>query len=238
MLSLTHNISTRWTTALVVGEYIYHPKTPGPLRPPDGLKHISDTHFDRFRRSLVEAAPFWNQPILLPTILVNDHLWKTQHFCAGSLTEKVMKIEDQLGVTNVGRRQRELLPHQHSANDDVLTNKRWHGDLVERPKAMELTTRINTNLNKVLFSQRSPAWNSEASSFLLSILKEMTESDSDLVTGTIEILELLEHNIRIANSLENHVAGLYSRLEVQLNVVCRTDITDTASAHNDSCIRS
>jgi hypothetical protein len=217
MLSLTHNSVSRWTTALLVGESVVDLSS-------SSLKEASSYHcapFTIIRKMLYESTSLWNNPLLLPCIIITDHLSRVKHFCDGRLTEDVMIIEDQLGMTRVGRRNKEgVLPSRGDKETYVLAAERFKkGEPVERSQAMDLTIKINTQFTKVLFSKRSPTWNHEASEFLIATWKDSAEKLDGQGPDSHQICELLEHNINIAKSVEDHVGGLQTRLDLQLNVV-------------------
>jgi glutamate-1-semialdehyde 2,1-aminomutase len=142
--------------------------------------------------------------------MLNDHLKRLQQFSSGDLTRRVTYIEEQLGVTKVGRRSSKTLTHTSGAT----------GKPVERPQAEWLTTQINTQLTRLLFTARGPKWNYEAATQLIDIQKELLGSRAEAFGLSSEVLQMLEHNVSLAKSMEDHVLGLQKRLELQLNVVC------------------
>ncbi|KAL2808079.1 hypothetical protein BJX63DRAFT_52752 [Aspergillus granulosus] len=207
MLSLTHDISSRWTVALLAGESIV-----------DGFTHLDDItllpHASYspcavIRACLATSTTLWNKPLTLPCILLNDYLKRLQHFSSIDLTRRVTYIEEQLGVTKVGRRNSKTLTYQPGAN---------RGKPVERPQAEWLTTQINTQLTRLLFTARGPKWNYETATLLVDTEKELLGSQSQALMGN-EILQMLDHNISLAKSMEDHILGLQKRLELQLNVL-------------------
>jgi glutamate-1-semialdehyde 2,1-aminomutase len=142
--------------------------------------------------------------------MLNDHLKRLQQFSSGDLTRRVTYIEEQLGVTKVGRRSSKMLTHALGAT----------GKPVERPQAEWLTTEINTQLTRLLFTARGPKWNYETAARLIEIEKELLGSRAEAFGLGREVRQMLDHNITLARSMEDHVLGLQKRLELQLNVVC------------------
>ncbi|KAB8237140.1 uncharacterized protein BDW43DRAFT_307421 [Aspergillus alliaceus] len=219
MLSLTHDPTSRWTTALLAGEAIIEPPhlfgeypsdIPIRFRAPAGV----------IRASLMQSPEAWNNPLTLPCILVTDHLKRLQNYSTGSLTQEVMIIEEQLGVTRVGRR------NQMPRFDGQAGRKSQPGDtdglnfgIPERYQAKFLTIAINTRLTSILFTRRSPKWNYEASEFLMRLISEFSEVFQEQQSLNDRMGELMEHNISLAHSIEDQVLNLQARLELQLNVL-------------------
>ncbi|KIX02237.1 uncharacterized protein Z518_08176 [Rhinocladiella mackenziei CBS 650.93] len=147
-----------------------------------------------------------------------DHLMSLKSFCNDDLNREVMMVEEELGVTRVGRR-RNFSPH----------NEPWqHGEeridqalpQLSRSKMRHLTVRINTYFTKILFSKRSPEWHCEASRFLLDTFNRFSSIQLDDKPETEQSLkELLEHNIVQAKALADVVMNLQNRMELQLNVL-------------------
>jgi hypothetical protein len=169
-----------------------------------------------------QSVHLWTDPLLIPSALITDHLSRIQNFCGRKLTEQVMEVEDKLGVIRVGRRlkRNELPPQQHSDSAYAQVRQNFlRGEPVERSEAMDLTILINSHYTKTIFSKRSPVWNRQTAEFLLTVSSELTGKLAYPLPYDYEISELLEHNIQVAKSMEDHVAGLQTRLDLQLNVV-------------------
>ncbi|KAB8256651.1 hypothetical protein BDV32DRAFT_153049 [Aspergillus pseudonomiae] len=218
MLSLTHDTSSQWTTALLAGEDII-----------DLFPSMEDYRSERpfrfqvpgrtIRTSLAESPELWNNPLTLPCILITDHLKRVQQFCTGSLTQQVMVIEEHLGVTMVGRRNqpRFRVPTNRTLSKDAdMLNL---GIPVDRSQTHFLTVSINSKLTSILFTRRSPKWNYEASQFLLNIMNEASGEWHGQHSRYNQINELIEHNIYLAKSIEEHVLCLQARMELQLDVL-------------------
>lgn len=227
MLSLTHHTNSRWTTALLAGESIVEalPLPYAQHTAPETLGWVSPCSI--IREYLIRSPSLWNYPLTVPCIILTDHLRRLQLYSAKDLTQRVMAIEEQLGVTRVGRR----------GNGPIYRSVRGimgiEGRPVQRTQAEHLTVEINTEVTRVRFTSAAPKWNHEASVMIIGLAKEFSGLMHQVPNSDDEIIGLLEHNINIARSLEDHVLGLQKRLELQLNVVC--DIPAGPSAHLISC---
>ncbi|RDW79100.1 uncharacterized protein DSM5745_05952 [Aspergillus mulundensis] len=209
MLSLTYNTTSRWSTALLAGESLVDftinlhnlPSLPsGPWSPCAVV-----------REYLISSPTLWGHPLTLPCIVLSHHLKRLQHHCNRDLTPAVMAVEAQLGVTRVGRRNSESASRTLSA---------FKGRPVARAQSEHLTVTINTQLTRVGFTAHNPKWNYQASELLVRVMTEVIASNPHLPPDANDaILGLLDHNITLARSLEDHVLGIQKRLELQLNVL-------------------
>jgi glutamate-1-semialdehyde 2,1-aminomutase len=82
-----------------------------------------------------------------------------------------------------------------------------------------MTVRINTQYTKVIFSKRSPSWSLEASEFLLKLWRTPLEEVYSTADHDEFLSESLEYNMDIANSIQDHVNNLQTRMDLQLNVL-------------------
>lgn len=212
MLSLTHHTNSRWTTALLAGESIVEALPHAQHTAPETLGRFSPCAI--IREYLTRSPRLWNYPLTLLCIILTDHLRRAQSYSARDLTQSVMSIEEQLGVTRVGRRGNG--PISRSVRGVMGTE----GRPVQRTHAEHLTVEINTQVTRVRFTSASPRWNHEASVMIIGLAREFSRLMVQVPNSDDEIIGLLEHNINIARSLEDHVLGLQKRLELQLNVVC------------------
>ncbi|KAL4762135.1 Alpha/Beta hydrolase protein [Aspergillus foveolatus] len=209
MLSLTYDMSSHWTTALLAGESIVDMASTIFNRSSPPLAPLSPC--DVVREYLMSSPTLWDHPLMLPCIVLSHHLRRLQHHCNRDLTPTVMGIEAQLGVTRVGRRNFDARPRSINTIKDGP---------VARAQSEHLTVTINTQLTRVGFTAHNPKWNYEASALLERIVTELAAYTPALrPEANEEILGVLDHNITLAKSLEDNVLGLQKRLELQLNVL-------------------
>jgi hypothetical protein len=214
MLSLTHDLKSKWTTAIFVGRFLTYQAS---------LKYnpwdSGHTPFEVIRKELLKSMNLWNDPLLLPCLVLKDHLAKTRRFCDGSLIRQVMLIEDQFGTNWAGRSDTVWSNSDRTNNAYRLLQERFNkGAPVEKSRVLNLTVAINSFTTKVMFTKASPTWNLKASKFLLGLQREILRHSEELHPRN-NLSELLEYNIPIAISLENHVEGLKKRLELLFSVV-------------------
>jgi hypothetical protein len=101
-LSVSFDVKTRWTTALLYGESVTETSwravgrhTPKVLKEKDSWEFQSPKQ--QILKLLRSSTLPWNHPLLLPCSLMSDHLYRMKAFCEGELTKDVMLIERELG---------------------------------------------------------------------------------------------------------------------------------------------
>ena len=134
---------------------------------------------------------------------------RTQAFIShGSIIERTVTIERELGVTRVGR--------SGYTSPTQLTSS-MKKDL--RLRAEDFTVRINTLSTTILFTAQSPEWNSKCSQFSLGLLKQIEPCLPDRYEIHHELKELLEHNIVSAEVSSAAISSIRERMTLQLNVL-------------------
>lgn len=197
--------------------------------------------------SLESAAIAWSHPLLLPCIVLTEHMRRTKLFCnVGEVMQETWAIEGELGVTYVGRQierndAQQLIsealegkkssPFTASRREQKQTkswqvafntqNKLSRSGIIGREQAEKLTVRINTQSLRILFTARSPQWNSQCSHSMRSLMDELASPlGGQLDTASHDALkELLEYNISTAESVGSHVASMKERMALQLDVL-------------------
>ena len=59
--------------------------------------------FDEIQAHLKAAAALWAHPMVLPLVLLSNHLCRTELFCYNTLESRILSVEDDLGVVRAGR---------------------------------------------------------------------------------------------------------------------------------------
>lgn len=204
----------------------------------------------RYRADLVRliegAVSAWNHPLLLPTLLLTDHIQRTKGFCSsGKLLQETWAIEGELGVTYEGRanKAQETLGTNASIEPQKLTdsasfpfrrdkrrsrqsNRHTQRPLSEtgsigRGKVEKLSKRINAQSLRVLFTACSPQWNLGCSSSMRHLLDDLYQFlPMQLDFSEHDALkEMLEYNLATAESVGSQVATMKERMTLQLDVL-------------------
>lgn len=250
-LSLSYDVKTRFTTALLYGTGVPYFDEDVPGRTPSAVKgpvttsiapdaitaarqrasayyyhgYQTEAEEDRyivtaadegyqndFVTSLKGAKAAWNHPLVLPILLLTDHMQRAKKFCnRGKVLHETWAIEGELGVTYLGRKTYGSYRHQPSPD----------ASLISRGKAEELNKRINTQSLRILFTARSPQWNRDCSISICNILDEIHNSLPNQLTAKEYdfFKELLEYNMATAESVGSHIASMKERMALQLDVL-------------------
>jgi Mg2+ and Co2+ transporter CorA len=220
----TSSDTSRMTTALLFGERVTNYRSEeeekeGANPPTEAAaprhKHVSP--FDRLVERLKQSRLSWDDPLLLPSAVLSDHLDRTRVFCEGRLAAKVYQMEKKIDVTKTGKRSdlgEEGLGADYRGEELAFETRK----LFDRQNVLRLTVHLNTLYTRVLFTQGSPTWNKEASQWLGRIHKEIVGSKPKS-KNDYALSELLEYNSNVAIALESVVSSLQSRMELQLNIL-------------------
>ena len=212
-LSCVYDFETKVTTAFLVGETIASTLkcNEEPLLPLGICQDLV--------QQLEAHAEYWTHPLLLPSLMVTLHLTRINTYCSRSLTNNVMRLEDELGVFRVGRRSSSENLHdgktfeRHRDEDDPIVPK----GLLSKEEAMRLTIRINTQSTRLLLAKTSPSWTKSTCEALLEYLQEPSLCTNANASAVLK--ERIKANVRQACSLETHLDSLQARLTLQLNVL-------------------
>jgi hypothetical protein len=221
---MSYNLSTSFTTALLFGNIVksiaYPPR--------------NTNQFDDIQALLQTAAALSAHPMVLPSVLLNNHLAHAEDFFYNNLEPRIMQTEDDLGVVRAGR----------------LSWKRDQSLIIEKPihtsrlNIRSLTCRLNTDLVEVLFATGVVKWDCVAIEFLAKTTEEVARLLPSQTNETREIMESIEYMSTAAELLANTSNIGKERIQAHLSVVCwyalgmssRTDISKLWSfiAQNDN----
>ena len=203
-LSLSHSLSTGWTTALIHGE--------------DVMGLASDSHEDKAStiseqiHTLILATPdLWAHPLLLPTILLKNYKERAEAF-TWTLDNLVVGLENSIGVTYAGR-----LPQ------DMATAPQ-NSKLPSRSNMRQLTMGTHTVLTDLIFLSRIVSFNRDGAAYLLKtgdgISSQMTpERRASLFHASRELRDIAKHMEFSSNSLQGFCANLKERILSQIQVL-------------------
>ena len=205
VLSLSHNLSTGWTTAFLHGENVLassHPEV-------DKTSTISEQI-----RALITATPtLWAHPLLLPTILLKNYKNRAEVF-ARMLDDQVVSLEHSIGVTFAGRLRRDM-----STTPIPQLPK-----IPSRDAMRELTMGTHTVLTELIFLSRVIAFNCHAAAYLLKTADELPshlppQRHLSLLHPSRELRETAQHVSFSSTSLQGFVSNLKERVSSQIQVL-------------------
>jgi hypothetical protein len=229
-LSLSHEYSTRITTAFIHGAFLHtalptmrlsilsQPLAYSPLRRhqdyagfsvPDNDTHI--TQSSQLISRLQSSISHWGHPVLLPILILHNYMFRSDLF-ATDLDDQVVALERQTGVVFAGRTVR-----SHEGNIDP--------EKIPRDTIKTLTKDMHTLLTEIIFFERVVNWTVDCAAFLEKVVKEGEDTEVEgreritLVREDREILEMLESIGAHAMSLCACQKSLKERVQSQINVV-------------------
>jgi hypothetical protein len=229
-LALSHNSSTRVTTAFIHGSFLHtvlpamrlsilsQPLSYTPLRRhqdyaffqvPDNPSEI--TQSSHLISRLRSSVGHWGHPALLPILLLQNYMSRTNLF-AWDLDDQVVALERETGVVFAGRTVR--------ANEGNIDPEK-----IPREKIRTLTRDMHTLLTEIIFFERVVTWVVDCAAFLGKSANEFGAAEVEnqekkaLRLENREILEMLESLGADATSLCGFQKALKERVQSQINVV-------------------
>jgi len=229
LLALSHNISTGVTTALIHGSRL-HTVLPtvksSPLEAPDAYTAERqrrdyhplniDVHDEKITQSsqiisrLRSSIGQWANPMLLPTILIENHMIRSGLFAHG-LDDRVIALERQTGVVFAGR----------IVNPKELAIQ--PGDIA-KVSIRKLTQDMHTLLTEIIFYERVVEWSFDCADSLEKCSKELSKSllpnnRESLYENNRELLETIEYLAASRKSMSGFQRTSKERVQSQIEVV-------------------
>jgi hypothetical protein len=204
--SMTHDLASGNTLAFLHGWNIFSGQNAVTA---DGMV----SHDERIHHLLESSIPLWRHPLLLPTLLLQEHLFRCEDFIWRTLSPRIREIERDLGVTRSGR-----LVHTAPAVPDAIKEL-----LADDEKRIRITSAVNTNLVDTITVINILKWDQRLTEFIKRADKELhvyykgAEID---ISAVRELESAVDHFSCEAVSSAEYVTGMRSRLEISLNVVC------------------
>ncbi|KAK0622596.1 hypothetical protein B0T14DRAFT_150500 [Immersiella caudata] len=204
-LSLSHNLTTSTTLAFLHGWSLFTFQNAV-----TGKRQVS--HAERIHQLLEPSVSLWKHPLLLPTLIFQEHLTRCEDFVTRGLSERVRGIEMDLGVTRSGR-----LVGTETALPEVI--RELVGDDERR---LMITSEVNTTLTDTITFLGVLKWDQRLGGFIQRLDKELGKYYADAGVGREAVKELeaaLEHFCGEAESTWEYVNGMRARLEGQMGVL-------------------
>lgn len=240
-LSMHYEINTGVTTALLFGTDIsvcgkdhnspLTPSTSGSSTLPvfdektksPWIRFPSEGTLTQFRRPelitmLESVLHSLRHPLLLPCLILEDHMRRTQNLCEHKqVFQETWQIMHKLGLRGDDRSQ-ELFWIEAMAHTNAYSKQKAD----ERFDAKLLTARMDRQVLRIMYTERSPQWNYKCSAFLLDFLNNLDvrqpSLDFDFVMNET-LRDGLESNMSMAESLSSRLATMKESMMLQLEVL-------------------
>jgi hypothetical protein len=204
-LALTHSFLTGNTLAFLHGWHVF-----GDRNGISGERIVS--HSEKLHRLLRSSRALWQHPLLLPLLLLQEHLYRADEFRYRTVSSEMRGIEKELCVTKTGRlvHMRDAVPEKIR---ELLTNDEMR---------LQLTTRVNTAMTDSINLATVLRWDQRVAQFIQRVDKELQPYYRDI--GIFVGLEkdfraALDHLSCEAVTATEYIDSISSRLDIQLNVV-------------------
>ena len=204
VLSLSHNLSTGWTTALIHGDRTMVPAS-------ENQEDKSSTAFEQIRALILATPTLWTHPLLLPTILLKNYMNRAQLFEC-TLDDQVLVLENSIGVSFAGRLRRNMstLPQNNK--------------LPTRSDMRKLTMGTHTILTEIIFFSRVVTFNRDCAAYLLKIGDEMSSQipssrRASLFHASRELQSIAKYMESSSNGMQGFCSNLKERVLSQIQVL-------------------
>jgi hypothetical protein len=204
-LAMTHSFITGDTLAFLHGWNVFSDR-----RAISG--EWTTSHSERLHQLLQSSLSLWRHPLILPTLLLQEHLFRADDFRRRGLSKVVTSIEKVLGVTKTGR--------LANAKDTVPEEIREL--LTDDDLRLRITSRLNTALTDTINLTAILRWDQRLGQFIQRVNKELEGyyDDCGIPLDLAKELEAVtDHLLCEAISATEYIDATKSRLEIQLNVV-------------------
>ncbi|PVH70525.1 hypothetical protein DL98DRAFT_436891, partial [Cadophora sp. DSE1049] len=203
-LSITHDISTATTTALIHG-------TGALLRSAD-YNFWEESQSDGILKLIQSSWVLWPHPMLLPTLLLNHHLSRMERFTFTVLSGKLTGIQDQLGVTRAGR-----LSGKTGAVQDIVGDKTINQ---VKLNMRDLTSDMSSLATDIAWFSHTSQWQCDCAEFLDKVMTDWTNFvPHNLLGRSNEIQEWIGYAISSAKTLNSHNNSLGDVMQSELSVL-------------------
>jgi hypothetical protein len=202
-LSLTHILKSGTTMALIHGWNIWTNTLPNGNR--------VEPHHMKIEKLIKSTHSLWTHPLLLPLVFLREHL-STADVQSSKLSRKVQTIERNLGVERTGR----LAMIDIGVTDQM---KQLFGQEEQRTGLMSELTSASTDVSNVT---RVLKWDKECIQFLHQVKGQIDKYHGrSAIALDSELSSLIQFMYCHVESAGNFTGFLHSRLETELNVVCK-----------------
>lgn len=201
-LALTHVFRDGTTRAMMHGWNLCTRKSHG-----DGRRVTQ--YFDRFVGSIQSAQSTWSHPLLLPVILLDDHMARGD-FLRKEIYDAIKEISAKLGVTASGQ----LAMAKRNTFDEI---RRLIGNPDSR---MDLTATLNSTLTDATSCSNALRWNKRYRESLAKCFDDIESSlEEGAKDGHRELLAYFNFLDAQADELLDVVETSKTKLELQLSIV-------------------
>lgn len=206
-LCLTHSFKTNATFGFMFGWNMIDDKNWKACMNQELPKYL-EPHGPRISNLIRSEVSNWRHPLLLPVILLEDHIYNADRCKGFDLSPRTTRLERKLRVTKSGRN----VNHSESINFEVLSQ-----NMISN--RFEIITDINTAITDVVAFAGVMKWDDRYCQFLRDISKDIRGISGTMQSGEPNLDNAIETLATFVASISEHTDALKTRLDVQLEVV-------------------
>lgn len=207
-LCLTHSLKTHVTFGFMFGWNMINDENWKKCINIERPRHL-EPHGPRISKLIKSAISKWRHPLLLPVILLEDHVYNADRYKGFNLSPRTTNLEKQLGATNAGRNARSSKSLDFGALSRNMTAE----------KRFEIITDINTTVTEVVTFTGNLKWDNRYCQFLRDISKDIREFTKSTQGREPKLENTIETLATLVVSVLEHTEAIKARLDIQLDVV-------------------
>lgn len=206
-LCLTHSFKTHVTFGFMFGWNMINSKNWKDCmgrQPPTYL----EPHGPRISNLIKSEVSSWRHPLLLPVILLEDHIYNADRCKGIDLSPRTTRLERQLRVTKAGRNANQSRSIDFEVlSQDIISNR------------FTIITDINTTITDVVTFATNMRWDNRYCQFLRDLSRDILDIPGTTQGGEAKLDNTVETLATFVASILEHTEALKARLDVQLDVV-------------------
>jgi hypothetical protein len=206
-LCITHSFKTHVTLGFMFGWNMINDENWKKCMRRDPPTYL-EPHGLRISNLIKSEISNWRHPLLLPVILLDDHVYNADRCKAFDLSPRTTRLERKLEVTRAGRNS----SYSKSLDFEVLSQNM----VVSR---FEIITDINTTVTDVVTFNSNLKWDSRYCQFLRDISKEIRDFSETTQGRRPKLDNIIETLATFVATNLDHTEALKARLDIQLDVV-------------------
>ena len=171
------------------------------------------SHAERIQRLIKSTVLLWTHPLLIPVILLEEHLFGANGFRKQSSKQTTI-LESWLRVTHSG----------HLADAGASIGLADLRELMENEETrVRLTSDLNTTITDAITSIGNMKWDPRYCQFLRHVCNQIQQFHPQTLTSSgRELKESIDTLECVATSCSEHAESIKQRLDLQLSVVTLT----------------
>ncbi|KAI1870654.1 uncharacterized protein JN550_005197 [Neoarthrinium moseri] len=230
--AISHDFKTGITTALNVGDAFRLGQYCQEVQS-DKSSSPAESAMGALIEQVRECQSLWAHPLLLPCLFLVTHALRVRAYIMGDLTQQVIVVERNVGVTSAGRSRRTVDRSTGASSRSNLTvtvdqgtdDSLYSGDHMQRNSAKRLTRSINDLSTWIIFAQRSPRWDIDCVEFLLGLFDGNGSGSKKRLAGVYRgaaahtFRETLDYVRNYCESCLEVTQTSEARMQLQLNIL-------------------